>query len=310
MNKSAGIDVSKQSLECGLLPEGPAFSVNNDENGIIDLVERLKRFGPERVVLEASGGFETAAASAIAAAGLPVAVVNARQVRDFARAKGLLAKTDRLDAQLLAQFAAAVCPPLRALRDEQQQALAELLTRRRQLVAMRAQEATRLQQASAPLRPQIKQHIGWLDERIEELDVDLRAQLRNSEAWKIKENLLRSVPGVGRVTCTTLLIALPELGHLSHKQIAALVGVAPFARDSGKHRGKRAIWGGRAQIRCVLYMATLTAIRCNSVLKRFRQRLQAAGKPFKVVIVACMRKLLIILNAMLRDNQPWTPSPA
>jgi transposase len=290
MNKSAGIDVSKQSLECGLLPEGPAFSVNNDENGIIDLVERLKRFGPERVVLEASGGFETAAASAIAAAGLPVAVVNARQVRDFARAKGLLAKTDR--------------------RDEQQQALAELLTRRRQLVAMRAQEATRLQQASAPLRPQIKQHIGWLDERIEELDVDLRAQLRSSEAWKIKENLLRSVPGVGRVTCTTLLIALPELGHLSHKQIAALVGVAPFARDSGKHRGKRAIWGGRAQIRCVLYMATLTAIRCNSVLKRFRQRLQAAGKPFKVVIVACMRKLLIILNAMLRDNQPWTPSPA
>jgi transposase len=300
-----GIDVSKRQLDVAIIPVAESFSVAHDVEGIAELVARLKQAAPSCVVLEATGGLETKLASALAAAGLPVAVVNPRQVRDFARACGKLAKTDRLDAQLLANFAQAIRPSVRALPDEQALELAAMLTRRRQLIDMRMQERTRLASSAEPLREDIKKHIAWLDERIRTFDIDLTATLRTSAAWRIKDDLLKLVPSIGPATRFALLINLPELGQLNRKQIAALVGLAPFNRDSGQHRGTRAIWGGRAQVRSALYMATLTAIRCNPVIQPFYERLTAAGKPFKVAMVACMRKLLTILNAMLKHNQPW-----
>lgn len=272
------------------------------------LIERLKANAPCSVVLEATGGLEIKLAAALAAAGLPVAVVNPRQVRNFARASGKLAKTDRLDAQVLAAFAQAIRPVARTLPDEQARALAQLLARRRQLIEMRLQERTRLVQSADALREDIKAHIAWLDERIRTLDIDLTAKLRTSDVWRIKEGLLKPVPGIGPATRFALLINLPELGRLNRKQIAALAGLAPFNRDSGLHSGTRAIWGGRAQVRTALYMATLTAVHHNPVIQRFYQRLIHAGKPFKVAMVACMRKLLTILNAMLKHNQPWQPN--
>ena len=245
--------------------------------------------------------------SALAAAALPVVVVNPRQVRDFARATGKLAKTDALDAQVLAHFAEAVRPSVRPLRDADTQELNFLTTRRSQLVTMLVSEKNRLGRASHSVRPRIQSHITWLEQELSDLENDLREALRRSPVWREKDDLLRSVPGVGEQLSLSLLAYLPELGTLNRKQIAALVGVAPFNRDSGPRRGKRSVWGGRSRVRATLYMAALSASRYNPVLRVFYQRLLAAGKPKKVALTACMRKLLTILNAMIRSGQHWTP---
>ena len=300
-----GIDVSKQWLDVATLPERETRRFSNDGAGQEQLGAWLIQLAPELIVMEATGGFETRVATALAAEGLALAVVNPRHVRDFARAFGILAKTDRIDASVLAAFAEKVHPPVRPLPDEDRRELIDLVDRRRQLVTMRAEEKTRLSQATASARQDIKEHIEWLDERLRRLDIDLTAKLRSSSLWKAKEEILISVPGVGRVTVLTLLARLPELGALNRRAIAALTGVAPFARDSGQHRGRRMIWGGRADVRSVLYMAAVTAARINPVIKSFYLRLKQAGKPAKVALTACMRKLLTILNTMLRTNQSW-----
>jgi transposase len=305
-----GIDVSKQQLDIAVRPSGETWTVSHDEAGVSALVTRLGTLTPTLIVLEATGGLEVALAGALATATLPVAVVNPRQVRDFARSTGALAKTDRLDAQSLARFAEAVRPEPRALPDAQTQELTALLQRRRQLVDMVAAEKNRLQVASRRVRPQIQAHIEWLQQQIRQFDDDLRELLRSSPLWREKEDLLRSAPGVGPVLATTLVAALPELGTLSRQRIAALVGVAPLNRDSGMLRGRRTVWGGRAHVRHVLYMATVTAIRHNSVLGTFYQRLRAAGKAPKVALTACMRKLLTILNAMLKHRTRWAAGAA
>jgi len=250
-------------------------------------------------------------ASELASAGLPVAVINPRQARDFAKATGRLAKTDRVDAAVLAAFAQAIRPQIRPLKDTQTRALDDMVSRRRQLIGMRVQEQLRLGTAdSVPLKKSLKRHITWLDKQIAAVDDDLNKRLRESEAWCAKDDLLRGIPGVGAVTTLTLLAKCPELGALNRREIAALAGVAPIANDSGKHRGRRFIWGGRADVRAVLYMAAISAIRCNTVIKAFADRLKKAGKPPKVVIVACMRKLLTIMNSMLKNNTPWNPKYA
>ena len=300
-----GIDVSKQWLDVATLPERETRRFSNDGAGQEQLGAWLIQLAPELIVMEATGGFETRVATALAAEGLALAVVNPRHVRDFARAFGILAKTDRIDASVLAAFAEKVHPPVRPLPDEDRRELIDLVDRRRQLVTMRAEEKTRLSHATASARQDIKEHIEWLDERLRRLDIDLTAKLRSSSLWKAKEEILISVPGVGRVTVFTLLARLPELGALNRRAIAALTGVAPFARDSGQHRGRRMIWGGRADVRSVLYMAAVTAARINPVIKSFYLRLKQAGKPAKVALTACMRKLLTILNTMLRNNQSW-----
>lgn len=305
-----GIDVSKARLDGCVWPAQESFAAPNDMDGIEKLVSELLEKKPALLVLEATGGLETAFATAACAAGLPVSVVNPRQVRDFAKAVGALAKTDALDAAVIARFAATIKPVPRPLRDEDADELASLVARRRQLVLMRTQEKNRLCTAKGKQRDGIKEHIRWLDERIDQLDIDLTATLRQSEAWRVKEDLLKSVPGIGPVACVTLLSLMPELGKLNRAEIAALGGVAPFNRDSGKYRGKRMIWGGRAEVRSVLYMATLAAIRFNETIRAFHTQLVARGKPAKVAIVACMRKLLTILNVMLKTNQPWNPKIA
>jgi transposase len=307
----AGIDVSKAVLDTGFFPAGPPGQYANDEAGIARCIEELVTLSPVLVVIEATGGLETPFAVMARAAGLQVAVVNPRQVRDFARATGVLAKTDRLDADVLARFAAVIRPQVRPSPDKETRDLAELVARRRQLVAMRAQEKTRLSQAAGSRqKDSLKEHIVWLDERIGQLDVELTAALRTSSSWKVKEDLLKSVPGVGRVTVLTLLSLLPELGQLRRREIAALVGLAPFNRDSGTMRGRRMIWGGRADVRAVLYMATLSAVRGQNAIAEFHRRLVAKGKPAKVALVAAMRKLLTILNAMMKNNVPWNPQSA
>jgi transposase len=301
-----GIDVSKARLDTAFgIDEVVSFA--NDEHGISQLLERVSTTRPSLVVMEASGGYETAAASAIAAAGWGVAVVNPRQVRDFARASGRLAKTDQIDAAILAAFGKAIEPQVTKLPDEEAQGLQALLVRRQQLVAMRAQERQRLEHAQSTMRKGIKKHIDWLDEEIAKLDIDLTARLRKSPVWRAKDELLRSLKGIGPITSGTLMVALPELGCLDRRKIAALVGLAPFNRDSGKMRGRRAIYGGRARIRTLLYMATTSAIRCNPVIRAFYERLKSRGKPHQVAMVACMRKMLTILNAMVRQSTPWTP---
>jgi transposase len=302
-----GIDVSKAQLDVAFGAEAQVLGFGNEEQGISELLERLSAVRPSLVVMEASGGYETAAATAIAAAGWRLAVVNPRQVRDFARASGRLAKTDRIDARVLAAFGKAVEPQITRLPDEEAQALQGLLLRRQQLVAMRAQERQRLEHAQGLMRKQIKKHIDWLDHEIDKLDVDLTAGLRNSPAWRAKDELLRSFKGVGPITSGTLLVALPELGSLNRRAIAALVGVAPLNWDSGKMRGRRSIHGGRARIRTLLYMAATSAVRSNPLIRQFYERLKARGKPHKVAMVACMRKILTILNAMVRKSTPWTP---
>jgi transposase len=261
--------------------------------------------------MEATGGLEMPVAGALAGAGLPVAIINPRQARDFAKASGRLAKTDQVDAAVLAAFAQAIRPQIRPLKDADTRALNELVSRRRQLVAMRAEEIQRLNSAlSSRTQQSLRKHIEWLDQQITEIEKELSEQLRQSEAWRAKDSLLRGIPGVGAVTSHTMLAKCPELGTLDHRQIAALMGVAPLANDSGKHRGRRSIWGGRAEVRAVLYMATVSALRCNPVIQAFAQRLKQTGKPIKVVIVACMRKLLTIMNAMLKNNSPWNPQIA
>jgi transposase len=302
-----GIDVSKAQLDTAFGAEGEAAAFSNDEPGVSQLLDRLSAMQPSLVVMEASGGYETAAATAIAAAGWRLAVVNPRQVRDFARATGRLAKTDQIDAAILAAFGKAIEPQVTRLPDEEAQALQALLVRRHQLVGMRAQERQRLEHAQALMRKQIKKHIAWLDQEIDKLDVDITAGLRKSPVWRAKDELLRSLKGIGPVTSGTLLVALPELGHLDRRAIAALVGLAPFNRDSGKMRGRRSIYGGRARIRTLLYMAATAAVRSNPVIRAFYERLKSRGKPHKVAMVACMRKMLTILNAMVRESTPWTP---
>lgn len=302
----AGIDVSKDWLDVALGSE--SLRVANEAAGVGGLIERLQAVSVELVVMEATGGYETQAASAIAGAGLRLAVVNPRQVRDFARATGRLAKNDRIDAHVIAAFGQAIEPEIVRLPDEQTRELQALVLRRSQLVGMRVQESNRLALMQGAMRKQIKSHIAWLDRAIDEINTDLTARLRQSPAWREKDELLRSLKGIGPITSGTLMTSLPELGELDRRSIAALVGVAPFNRDSGAFRGRRAIWGGRAHVRHMLYMAATSAIRSNPVIKPFYERLIARGKPHKVAMVACMRKMLTILNAMVRSNTPWTPS--
>ncbi len=302
-----GIDVSKAHLDIAIRPSAEGWQVDNDHAGIQTLVERVRPLAPTLLVLEATGGYEVAVTAVLAAAGLPVAVVNPRQARDFAKSLGRLAKTDRIDAAMLAHFAEAIRPPVRPLADEQSQQLQIILARRRQLVEMLVAEKNRLHLAHQLVRERLLEHIAWLEAELADLDADLHQRLQESPLWRTKEQLLRSVKGVGPVTCTTLLAELPELGQLNRKQIAALVGVAPFNCDSGKMHGKRAIWGGRACVRNVLYLATLSASRYNAVIKAHYQHLLKAGKLKKVALVACMRKLLTILNAMMRSGKAWQP---
>lgn len=302
-----GIDVAKSWLDVGWLA-GTTLRIDHTEEAIAGLVERLRRESPTLIVMEATGGLETELASALVAGGLPVAVVNPRQVRDYAKACGRLAKTDRIDALILAAFAAAIRPQVRALPDEDTRALGDLLARRRQLIEMRVQEKLRLQRASPVQRVSLREHITWLDERIARLDIELTHALRTSPAWCDKDDLLKAIPGVGSLTRATMLALLPELGTLNRRQIAALVGVAPFNRDSGTHHGQRVIWGGRAQVRRTLYMAVVAAMRCNPVIRAFYLHLRNRGKPAKVALTACMRKLLTIMNAMLKHRSEWSPA--
>jgi transposase len=284
-----GIDVSQARLDVAVHPTAEQWQVSNDQAGISQLVERLQPLAPERIVLEATGGYELAALATLASAGLPVVAVNPRQVRDFARSTGRLAKTDALDAQVLAQFGAVVRPALRALPDAATRELSALLARRRQLVELRSAETTRLLTAHESVRASIRELVHYLDKRIKELDRELHDRLRASPVWRDKENLLRSIPGVGPVLSATLLADVPELGTLGHKQLAALIGVAPLNRDSGTWRGRRSVWGGRGHVRAVLYMATTVAVRRNPVLKALYERLLGLGKHRKVALVACMR---------------------
>jgi transposase len=300
-----GIDVAKAHLDIALRPTGERWAVTNEEPGIAALVTRLQTAQPMLIVLEATGGYHRAVVAALAAAALPVVVVNPRQVRDFAKATGQLATTDALDARAVAHFAEAVRPAPRPLPDAQTEELRALLARRRQLTAMRTAEQNRLENASPRLRADIVAHIAWLDQHVVTLDDDLDTTLRASPVWRERETLYRSVPGIGPVCARTLVLDLPELGTLSRQRIAALVGVAPLNRDSGTLRGTRTTWGGRAHVRATLYMSTLVAVRYNPVLKAFYQRLCTAGKAKKVALTACMRKLLTILNAMVKHQKPW-----
>ncbi|MBK9948257.1 MAG: IS110 family transposase [Nitrospira sp.] len=301
-----GIDVSKAQLDVALRP-ADRFVIPNNDAGIAQLLERLQATAPTLIIVEATGGIELPLTGALAAAGLPVVVVNPRQIRDFAKATGQLAKTDALDAQVLAHFAEVVRPTPRPLPDVETQELAALVTRRRQLIEMLTAEKNRVASARVVIRKQLRAHITWLERALDQADTDLAESIRQSPVWREKEELLRSVPGIGPVLTTTLLANLPELGTLTHKQIAALVGVAPLNRDSGTLRGKRTVWGGRAQVRAALYMAAIVAARFNPVIRGFYQRLCVAGKAKKVALVACMRKLLTIVNAMLKHRTPWHP---
>jgi transposase len=305
-----GIDVSKSTLEVRIEPPGEAFQVDNDEKGIKELCTRLSELTPRLIVMEATGGLEMRAAGELAAQGLCLAVVNPRQVRDFAKASGQLAKTDRIDTQVICGFARAIRPAVRPMKDALVQELDDLVGRRRQLVEMRVQETLRLHGASKVQAKSLKAHIGWLDKRIKDIETDLGAHLRSSDAWRVKDDLLLSIPGVGEITSRSVLSRCPEIGKLTRREIAKLVGIAPLNNDSGKYRGERHIWGGRADVRSVLYMATVSAIRCNPVIKQFAAKLKLAGKAPKVVIVACMRKLLTIMNAMIKSNSPWNPKTA
>lgn len=300
-----GIDVSKARLDVAARPTGKTWQVTHDTAGINELVAQAQALAPTLIVLEATGGLETPLALALGLAKLPVAVVNPRQVRHFAKAVGKLAKTDRLDAQIIAHFADAVRPQPRPLPDAAAQELAALLTRRQQVVQMLTAEKNRLGTALLAVRPRVEAHIQWLKEELAQLDKELEQALRQSPLWRAKDDLLRSVPGIGPVVATTLLAELPELGTLSRQQIAALVGVAPLNRDSGAWRGRRSIWGGRRRVRTALYQAAVVASRFNPVIQAFYQRLLQEGKAPKVALTACAHKLLTIVNAMLKHHTPW-----
>ena len=303
-----GIDVSKATLDIAVRPTSQRWSVANKEKAISRLVSRLQALSPALIGMEATGGLELPIVAALGTAGLPVVVVNPRQVRDFARATGKLAKTDVLDAEVLALFAERVRPTPRPLPDAEAESLSALLARRRQLISMLIAERNRLSRALLSMRPGIEEHIAWLEEKLRALDKELFQAVRQSPLWRERENLLRSVPGVGPVLTITLLAELPELGALNRKQIAALVGVAPLNRDSGVLRGKRSVWGGRAPVRTALYMSALVATRFNPVIRGFYEHLRAAGKSKKLAITACMRKLITILNAMLKHRTSWNPA--
>lgn len=306
-----GIDVSKQWLDVASTETHEIERYDHTDQGIKEIVAQAQGWSVERITVEATGGWQTALVAALADAGLPVVVVNPRQVRAYARAAGTLAKTDRIDARVLCDFTRAVQPPLRPLKDDQAQALSALLARRQQLMAMRTAEKNRLALgAKGKVRKNLRDHIRWLDRHLADTDNEIRKLIEDSPVWQAKEELLTSAPGVGSITARVLIGRLPELGELDHKQIAALAGLAPFNRDSGTLRGQRMVWGGRSDVRCALYMATVSAIRWNPPIRAFHARLLDHGKPGKVAITACMRKLLIILNAMLRDQAPWATADA
>ncbi len=304
-----GIDVSKDKLDVATHPRQQARGFRNDEAGINEAVNWLKKLTPMLVVLEATGGLEMSLSAALTAAGIPVAVVNPRQVRDYAKSMGKLAKTDTIDAQVMADFAAAIHPEPRPLTDSQTQELKDILTRRSQLNEMVTAEKNRLTRARRPVSDHIQTHIAWLEQELDNMNSSLDRFIQNSPVWRENDNLLQSVPGVGPILSSTLLAELPEIGRLNRKQIAALVGVAPLNRDSGNLRGKRTVWGGRSKVRATLYMATLVATRCNAVIRRFYERLITAGKAKKAAITACMRKLLTILNAMMKHRAAWCHTP-
>jgi transposase len=300
-----GIDVSKATLEVAVRPENTRWAVSNDEEGIAELAGRLREMKPAMVVLEASGGLQVALVAVLGEAKLPVVVVNPRQVRDFAKATGRLAKTDAIDADVIAHFGEAVRPEIRPLKSAEAQELADLLARRRQLVDMLTAEKNRLYTARKRIRKDIEAHIAWLEKRLKDVNADLSKSIKQTPAWQQKDEILQSTPGVGPVLSVTLLAGLPELGSLNRREVANLVGVAPLNRDSGKSHGKRCVWGGREDVRSVLYMSTLAAVRCNPVIRRFYERLTGAGKEHKVALTACMRKLLVILNTMVKTGATW-----
>jgi len=305
-----GIDVSKQLLEVAVYESDFHYRCPNQASAFVALLAELIALGPARIVLEATGGLEKPLLTFLQAAGLPVVVINPRQVRAFAKAIGQLAKTDRLDAGVLAHFAAAVKPPLRPFKSKDDQELKDLMSRRGQLIDMLVAEKNRRHTATSDVvRKAIKEHIDWLEERIAELDEQLQTRLVSSPEWQSKDTILQSVPGIGPVVSFCLLADLPELGTLNRQRISKLVGVAPLNADSGQHRGVRHIFGGRARVRCMLYMAALTAVRFNPILKQFYQRLLAKAKPRKVALTACMRKLLSIINLMVRNQTPWRDDP-
>jgi len=303
-----GIDVSKHRLDVATEPAGEGRSFTNDQGGIDQLLDWVAKLAPTLVVLEATGGYQMPLASALGAAGQPTAVVNPRQVRDYAKARGILAKTDAIDAAVLAGFAAAMQTQARPVPDREAQRLKALVARRRDLVAMIGAEKNRLDTALPVVARQITKHIKWLQKQLQALEDDIDHTIRTSPVWREKDDLLQSMPGIGPVTSFVLIAELSELGTLSHKQIAALVGVAPFNCDSGRQRGQRTCWGGRAEVRKALYMSALSATRHNPVIIAFYQHLIAQGKPFRVALIACMHKLLTHLNAMLRDNAAWQPA--
>jgi len=305
-----GIDVSKSWLDVAVHEQEEVLRTGNDDPGIASLVKRLKKWKPTLIILEPTGGFEMLVVAELTQAGLPVVVINAKRVRDFARATGRLAKTDKLDAKVLAHFAAAVRPPLRNLRSEEAEQLTALLTRRKQVLEMITVEKNRLVTVRTKMRSDIQAHLQWLSKNLKELDKEIEEFVENSPVWKEKDALLQTVPGVGRVTSATLLGMLPELGQLNRQEIAALVGVAPMNKDSGKKHGKRRVFGGRADVRSVLYMAALAAKKFNPVIRKFYERLLKHGKEKKVALTACMRKLLVILNSMMHTNLPWRTQPA
>jgi transposase len=305
-----GIDVSKATLDVHCRPTNSAFSCPNDPAGVASLAERLAGLAPALVVLEATGGYEIAAVAALAARGLAVAVVNPRQARDFAKSTGRLAKSDRIDAAVLAHFGQAVRPEPRPLPREEVVALDALLARRRQILDMLTMERNRLPGCrDGRVRADVESHVAWLEGRLKDSDKALEGAVKASAAWREKEDLLRSIPGIGPVASRTLLAAMPELGELSGKQAAALAGLAPFDDDSGTRRGSRHVRGGRADVRRALYMAALSAVKHNPTLKQFRERLAKAGKKAKVILTAVARKLVVIANAVLRSGQPWQPAP-
>ena len=306
-----GIDVSKDRLDVHILPEGETFAVARDGKGLAQLVERMQALGPERVAVEATGGFETVVAAALAGASLPVVVVNPAQVRHFAQALGRRAKTDPIDAQMIARFVEATKPDVRELPDEATRLLADLVARRRQIIEMIVAERNREKRVAVKrIRNSIARLIGALEKELAEIDAEIDAGVRGSPAWREKEDLIASVPGVGPITARTLIAELPELGTLDGKRIASLAGLAPFTRQSGQWKGKAMIGGGRTTVRSALFLAALTAARHNPVLKTFRDRKVAEGKPKMVALIAVARKLLTILNAILRDKHPWRAETA
>jgi len=309
MEHFVGIDVSKDRLDVHLRPCGDSFAVARDGEALAALVERLQALAPALVVMEATGGYETVVASALGAAQLPLAVVNPRQIRAFARATGRLAKTDRLDAAAIAHFAEAIRPPARPIADPEAHALGELVARRRQVIEMIVAEGNRRRTATQRrVIRAIERHLALLQAELCELDGDIDGAIRSSPAWQAEAELLASVPGIGPATLRTLIAELPELGKLDRRQIAALVGGAPINRDSGTLRARRTIAGGRPTVRTALYMPTIVASRTNPVIAAYYKKLRAAGKPAKQALIACMRKLIVILNAMLRDQKPWQPA--